>query len=134
MIEMSSQGAKVLQTSSVESAINDNVKVQVRSTFHPDDMGTVISDEVMNNESKAVSGVAYSKDEAKITVIGLVDQPGIAATIFNALSNKRINVDMIVQNNFIERKETNLTFTVPVTDLDQSVKILDDLKLSLIHI
>ena len=128
MIEMSSQGAKVLQTSSVESAINHNVKVQVRSTFHPDDMGTVISDEVMNNESKAVSGVAYSKDEAKITVIGLVDQPGIAATIFNALSNKSINVDMIVQNNFIERKETNLTFTVPVTDLDQSVKILDDLK------
>ena len=87
MIEMSSQGAKVIQTSSVESAINHNVKVQVRSTFHPDDMGTVISDEVMNNESKAVSGVAYSKDEAKITVIGLVDQPGIAATIFNALSN-----------------------------------------------
>ncbi|MDC3171474.1 aspartate kinase [Pelagibacteraceae bacterium] len=131
MIEMSSQGAKVLQTSSVESAINHNVKVQVRSTFHPDDMGTVISDEVMNNESKAVSGVAYSKDEAKITVIGLVDQPGIAATIFNALSNKSINVDMIVQNNFIERKETNLTFTVPVTDLDQSVKILDDLRSSI---
>ena len=131
MIEMSSQGAKVLQTSSVESAINHNVKVQVRSTFHPDDMGTVISDEVMNNESKAVSGVAYSKDEAKITVIGLVDQPGIAATIFNALSNKSINVDMIVQNNFIDRKETNLTFTVPVTDLDQSVKILDDLKSSI---
>jgi aspartate kinase len=131
MIEMSSQGAKVLQTSSVESAINHNVKVHVRSTFHPDDMGTVISDEVMNNESKAVSGVAYSKDEAKITVIGLVDQPGIAATIFNALSNKSINVDMIVQNNFIERKETNLTFTVPVTDLDQSVKILDDLKSSI---
>ena len=131
MIEMSSQGAKVLQTSSVESAINHNVKVQVRSTFHPDDMGTVISDEVMNNESKAVSGVTYSKDEAKITVIGLVDQPGIAATIFNALSNKSINVDMIVQNNFIERKETNLTFTVPVTDLDQSVKILDDLKSSI---
>ena len=131
MIEMSSQGAKVLQTTSVESAINHNVKVQVRSTFHPDDMGTVISDEVMNNESKAVSGVAYSKDEAKITVIGLVDQPGIAATIFNALSNKSINVDMIVQNNFIERKETNLTFTVPVTDLDQSVKILDDLKSSI---
>ena len=131
MIEMSSQGAKILQTSSVESAINHNVKVQVRSTFHPDDMGTVISDEVMNNESKAVSGVAYSKDEAKITVIGLVDQPGIAATIFNALSNKSINVDMIVQNNFIERKETNLTFTVPVTDLDQSVKILDDLKSSI---
>jgi aspartate kinase len=131
MIEMSSQGAKVLQTSSVESAINHNVKVQVRSTFHPDDIGTLISDEVMNNESKAVSGVAYSKDEAKITVIGLVDQPGIAATIFNALSNKSINVDMIVQNNFIERKETNLTFTVPVTDLDQSVKILDDLKSSI---
>ena len=128
MIEMSSQGAKVLQTSSVESAINHNVKVQVRSTFHPDKIGTLISDEVLNNKSRAVSGVAYSKDEAKITVIGLVDQPGIAATIFNALSEKSINVDMIVQNNFIERKETNLTFTVPMTDLDQSQKILRDLK------
>ena len=128
MIEMASQGAKVLQTSSVESAINHNVKIQVRSTFHPDSMGTLISEDVLNNESQAVTGVAYSKDEAKVTIICLVDQPGIAATIFNSLSSKSINVDMIVQNNFIEREETNLTFTVPVSDLKQSLSVLDELK------
>ena len=128
MIEMASQGAKVLQTSSVESAINHNVKIQVRSTFHPDSMGTLISEDVLNNESQAVTGVTYSKDEAKVTIIGLVDQPGIAATIFNSLSSKSINVDMIVQNNFIEREETNLTFTVPVSDLKQSLSVLDELK------
>ena len=128
MIEMASQGAKVLQTSSVESAIKHNVKIQVRSTFHPDSMGTLISEDVLNNESQAVTGVAYSKDEAKVTIIGLVDQPGIAATIFNSLSSKSINVDMIVQNNFIEREETNLTFTVPVSDLKQSLSVLDELK------
>jgi aspartate kinase len=131
MIEMSSQGAKVLQTSSVESAINHNVKIHVRSTFHPDSMGTLISEDVLNNESQAVTGVAYSKDEAKVTVIGLVDQPGIAASIFNSLSSKSINVDMIVQNNFIERKETNLTFTVPVVDLSQSLSVLEELKNSI---
>lgn len=128
MIEMASQGAKVLQTSSVESAINHNVKIQVRSTFHPDSMGTLISEDVLNNEKQAVTGVAYSKDEAKITIIGLTDQPGIAATIFNSLSAKSINVDMIVQNNFIEREETNLTFTVPVSDLKRSLSVLDELK------
>lgn len=128
MIEMASQGAKVLQTSSVESAINHNVKIQVRSTFHPDSMGTLISEDVLNNEKQAVTGVAYSKDEAKVTIIGLTDQPGIAATIFNSLSAKSINVDMIVQNNFIEREETNLTFTVPVSDLKRSLSVLDELK------
>ena len=128
MIEMASQGAKVLQTSSVESAINHNVKIQVRSTFHPYSMGTLISEDVLNNENQAVTGVAYSKDEAKVTIIGLTDQPGIAATIFNSLSAKSINVDMIVQNNFIEREETNLTFTVPVSDLKRSLSVLDELK------
>ncbi len=128
MIEMASQGAKVLQTSSVESAIKHNVKIQVRSSFDPDNMGTLISEDVLNNENQAVTGVAYSKDEAKVTIIGLVDKPGIAATIFNSLSVKSINVDMIVQNNFIEREETNLTFTVPVTDLKQSLQVLEELK------
>jgi aspartate kinase len=91
-------------------------------------MGTLISEDVLNNENQAVTGVAYSKDEAKVTIIGLVDKPGIAATIFNSLSVKSINVDMIVQNNFIEREETNLTFTVPVTDLKQSLQVLEELK------
>ena len=128
MIEMASQGAKVLQTTSVESAMNKNVKVQVRSTFHPNKMGTEISLANNNEISRAVTGVTYSKDEAKITIIDLVDKPGIAANIFKSLSDHSVNVDMIVQNNFIERKMTNLTFTVSLDDLEKSLNIIDTVK------
>tara|TARA_B100000401_G_C52812132_1_gene724444 strand:+ start:1107 stop:2327 length:1221 start_codon:yes stop_codon:yes gene_type:complete len=128
MIEMASQGAKVLQTASVESAMSKNVNVQVRSTFKPNEEGTEISIDGEGEILRAVTGVAYSKDEAKITIIDLVDEPGIAAKIFNKLSDDSINVDMIVQNNFIERKMTNLTFTIPMGDLEKSLSILDKLK------
>ena len=128
MIEMASQGAKVLQTASVESAMSKNVNVQVRSTFKPNEKGTEISIDGEGEILRAVTGVAYSKDEAKITIIDLVDEPGIAAKIFNKLSDDSINVDMIVQNNFIERKMTNLTFTIPMGDLKKSILILDKLK------
>ena len=128
MIEMASQGAKVLQTSSVESAMIENVDVQVRSTFSPEEEGTQISFDVDENQAKAVTGVAYSKNEAKITIIDLVDQPGIAAEIFRSLSDQSINVDMIVQNNFIERKKTNMTFTVPMSDLQKSLDVISSLK------
>ena len=128
MIEMASQGAKVLQTASVESAMSKNVNVQVRSTFKPNEEGTEISIDGESEILRAVTGVAYSKDEAKITIIDLVDEPGIAAKVFKALSDDSINVDMIVQNNFIERKMTNLTFTIPMADLEKSLSILDTLK------
>ncbi len=128
MIEMASQGAKVLQTASVESAMSKNVSVHVRSTFNPNDKGTEISIDGEGEILRAVTGVAYSKDEAKITLIDLVDEPGIAAKIFNKLSDQSINVDMIVQNNFIERKMTNLTFTIPMGDLEKSISILEKLK------
>ena len=127
MIEMASQGAKVLQTSSVESAMNHDVNVNVRSTFNPSDEGTQISNDV-SNETRAVTGVAYSKDEAKITIIDVEDKPGVAAEIFKELASSSVNVDMIVQNNFIERKMTNITFTVPMTDLKKSLDVLEDLK------
>ena len=127
MIEMASQGAKVLQTSSVESAMNHDVKVNVRSTFNPSDEGTQISNDV-SNETRAVTGVAYSKDEAKITIIDVEDKPGVAAEIFKELASSSVNVDMIVQNNFIERKMTNITFTVPMTDLKKSLGVLEELK------
>ena len=128
MIEMASQGAKVLQTASVESAMSKNINVQVRSTFKPNEEGTEISIDGEGEILRAVTGVAYSKDEAKITIIDLVDEPGIAAKVFKALSDDSINVDMIVQNNFIERKMTNLTFTIPMGDLEKSLSILDALK------
>ena len=127
MIEMASQGAKVLQTTSVESAMNHDVNVNVRSTFNPSDEGTQISNDV-SNETRAVTGVAYSKDEAKITIIDVEDKPGVAAEIFKELASSSVNVDMIVQNNFIERKMTNITFTVPMTDLKKSLGVLEDLK------
>ncbi len=127
MIEMASQGAKVLQTTSVESAMNHDVNVNVRSTFNPSNEGTQISNDV-SNETRAVTGVAYSKDEAKITIIDVEDKPGVAAEIFKELANSSVNVDMIVQNNFIERKMTNITFTVPMTDLKKSLGVLEELK------
>ena len=124
---MASQGAKVLQTTSVESAMNHDVNVNVRSTFNPSDKGTQISNDV-SNETRAVTGVAYSKDEAKITIIDVEDKPGVAAEIFKELASSSVNVDMIVQNNFIERKMTNITFTVPMTDLKKSLGVLEELK------
>ncbi len=127
MIEMASQGAKVLQTTSVESAMNHDVSVNVRSTFNPSNEGTQISNDV-SNEIRAVTGVAYSKDEAKITIIDVEDKPGVAAEIFKELAGSSVNVDMIVQNNFIERKMTNITFTVPMTDLKKSLGVLVKLK------
>ena len=127
MIEMASQGAKVLQTSSVESAMNHDVNVNVRSTFNPSDEGTQISNDV-SNETRAVTGVAYSKDEAKITIIDVEDKPGVAAEIFKELASSSVNVDMIVQNNFIERKMTNMTFTVPMIDLKKSLGVLEELQ------
>ena len=127
MIEMASQGAKVLQTASVESAMKHDVDVNVRSTFNPKDMGTKISNDI-ESDNQAVTGVAYSKDEAKITLIDVEDKPGVAAEIFNKLAVSSVNVDMIVQNNFIERKMTNLTFTVPMIELERSIKLLNDLK------
>ena len=127
MIEMASQGAKVLQTSSVESAMNHDVNVNVRSTFNTSNEGTQISNDV-SNETRAVTGVAYSKDEAKITIIDVEDKPGVAAEIFKELASSSVNVDMIVQNNFIERKMTNITFTVPMTDLKKSLGVLEELK------
>jgi len=127
MIEMASQGARVLQTTSVESAMNHDVSVNVRSTFNPSNEGTQISNDV-SNETRAVTGVAYSKDEAKITIIDVEDKPGVAAEIFKELAGSSVNVDMIVQNNFIERKMTNITFTVPMTDLMKSLGVLVKLK------
>ena len=127
MIEMASQGAKVLQTASVESAMKHDVDVNVRSTFNPKDMGTKISNDI-ESDNQAVTGVAYSKDEAKITLIDVEDKPGVAAEIFNKLAESSVNVDMIVQNNFIERKMTNLTFTVPMIELERSIKLLNDLR------
>ncbi len=125
MLEMASLGAKVLQTRSVELAMNHRVRLQVLSSFddHP---GTLVVDEDEIVEKEIVSGIAYSRDEAKITLTKVADRPGVAATIFGPLAEASINVDMIVQNVSEDGKTTDLTFTVSRSDLDRAVKVLSE--------
>jgi aspartate kinase len=117
MLEMASLGAKVLQTRSVEIAMLHRVPVRVLSTFTPETGGTLLCDEDDIVEKKPVSGIAYSRDEAKITLHRIDDQPGIAAKIFGPLAEAGVNVDMIVQNVSPDGKKTDLTFTVGRNEL-----------------
>jgi aspartate kinase len=130
MLEMASLGAKVLQTRSVELAMNHGVRVQVLSSF-VDAPGTMVVDEGEIVEQQVVSGIAYSKDEAKITLVKVADRPGIAAGIFGPLADAAINVDMIVQNVSEDGKSTDLTFTVTKADLDRTVQVLEARKAEL---
>jgi aspartate kinase len=124
MLEMASLGAKVLQTRSVELAMNHRVRLQVRSSFS-DEPGTMVVDEDEVVEHAVVSGIAYSRDEAKITLAKVADRPGVAARIFGPLAEANVNVDMIVQN-VAGDAATDLTFTVPESDLDRALKLLED--------
>ena len=124
MLEMASQGARVLQTRSVAMAMNHRVRLQVLSSFS-DAPGTLVVDEDEIVEKRVVSGIAYSRDEAKITVQRVADRPGVAAAIFGPLADHAINVDMIVQNVSEDGKTTDLTFTVARSDLDRAVAVLD---------
>ncbi len=123
MLEMSSQGAKVLQTRSVEMAMNHRVRVQVLSSF-VNAPGTLVVNEDEILEQQVVSGIAYSRDEAKITVQKVPDRPGVAAAIFGPLAENAINVDMIVQN-VSEDGRADLTFTVARADLDRAISVLE---------
>ena len=125
MLEMASQGAKVLQTRSVEMAMKHHVRVQVLSSFE-DAPGTLVVDEDEIVEKAIVSGITYSRDEAKITLFGIPDRPGVASRIFGPLAEASINVDMIVQNVSEEADFTGLTFTVAKSDLDRAAKVLED--------
>ena len=124
MLEMASQGAKVLQTRSVEMAMKHRVRVRVVSSFE-DGPGTLVVDEDEIVEKAIVSGITYSRDEAKITLFGVPDRPGVAAKIFGPLADAAINVDMIVQNVSEESDSTGLTFTVTKNDLDRAVHVLE---------
>jgi len=138
MLEMASQGAKVLQTRSVEMAMQWGVPVLVRSSFDSPDMpgnadtgegiGTLVchEDEIM--EQNVVSGIAYARDEAKVTLLKVADKPGVAARVFGPLSDANINVDMIVQNVSEDGRSTDLTFTVQSSDLDRALEVLKSAK------
>ena len=127
MLEMASLGAKVLQTRSVELAMNHRVRLQVLSSFI-DAPGTLVVDEEEIVEQEIVSGIAHSGNEAKITLVRVPDNPGIAAAIFGPLAESSINVDMIVQNVSEDGKATDLTFTVPKDDLARTLEVLEGQK------
>jgi aspartate kinase len=124
MLEMASVGAKVLQTRSVELAMKHGVRVQVLSAFE-NSPGTLVVDEDEIVEKAIVSGIAYSRDEAKITLRQVPDRPGVAAAIFGPLAQAHINVDMIVQNVSTERDSTDLTFTVGKAEFDRALKVIE---------
>ena len=123
MLELAGAGAKVLQTRSVELAMRYKVPLQVLSSFE-DLPGTLVCDEEDIVESRVVSGIAFSRDEAQVTVAGVIDRPGIAAGIFGPLSEAGVNVDMIVQN-VSAAGVTDMTFTVPVDDIPRATRALE---------
>ena len=138
MLEMASLGAKVLQVRSVELAMVHRVRTFVRSSFDDPDApgmgdlrnppGTLICDEDEIVEQQVVTGIAYAKDEAQISLRRVADRPGVAAGIFGPLAEANINVDMIVQNISEDGSFTDMTFTVPSGDIDKALHVLDEVK------
>ena len=131
MLELASLGAKVLQTRSVELAMRYGVRLRVLSSFEDNDeaAGTLVCPEEEIVEKNVVAGVAFSRDEAKMTLISVADRPGIAAAIFVPLADAAVNVDMIVQN-ISEDGRTDMTFSCPVDQVDRARKAMDDAKTS----
>ena len=123
MLEMASQGANVLQTRSVELAMTHGVRLQVRSSFS-DTPGTFVVDEDEILEQEVVSGIAYSRDEARITLLRVADRPGVAAGVFGPLAEAGVNVDMIVQSASEDGKSADITFTLGRADLDKALAVL----------
>jgi aspartate kinase len=140
MLEMASLGSKVLQTRSVELAMVHRMPVRVLSSFAApealkpaksgswDEVGTIICDEDEIVEQRVVSGIAYAKDEAKVTLLKIADKPGVAAGIFGPLAEASINVDMIVQNLSADGKFTDITFTVQEAELARTLQVLKTVK------
>ena len=128
MLEMASLGAKVMQSSSVQKAMMNEVEIYVKSTFAPEKSGTQILADDKISYDKVITGVAYSRDDAKVTLIGVKDKPGVASAIFKPLNDKNILVDMIVQNVSADSQKTDVTFTVKRDDMGKTEQILYDLK------
>jgi aspartate kinase len=143
MLEMASLGSKVLQTRSVELAMVYGVRVRVLSSFvapdampavcmdRLDSVGTIVCDEDEIVEQQVVSGIAYAKDEAKVTILKVADKPGVAARIFGPLAEASINVDMIVQNITPDGKHTDMTFTVQAAELPRTLEVLEAARLDI---
>lgn len=138
MLEMASLGSKVLQTRSVELAMVHGMRTRVLSSFaapdsiravragmNDNDVGTIVCDEDEIVEAQVVSGIAYAKDEAKVSILGVADKPGIAASVFGPLADANIDVDMIVQNLSSDGLRTDMTFTVQATQVDKAMQVIE---------
>ena len=125
MLELATLGAKVMQSSAVQTAMMYDIPLEVKSTF-TDRTGTKIFSQQSIDYTKSVTGVAYSKDDAKITLIGVEDKPGVAANIFEPLNKAQINVDMVIQNISSDQKTTDITFTIKRGDFSKTKKILEN--------
>jgi len=131
MLELASQGAKVLQTRSVELAMNNNLPIRVLSSFkgvHEDNPGTLVSAEEKTMEERVVSGVAYARDEAQISLLRLKDVPGVVARVCGVMADANISVDMIVQGTSRREDSANLVFTIGKRDLEKALSALDNNK------
>ena len=123
MLEMASLGAKVMQPESVQEAKLNNIDINVKSSFIKKE-GTLITNSKKAFNKKVITGITYTKDESKITIVGVKDQPGVAASIFKPLSLNQINVDMVVQNISLNGKETDMTFTIKAEDLKKTKRLI----------
>ena len=124
MLEMASMGAKVMQPSAVQASMIDDIPIHVRSTF-TEKSGTRIISEDNIDHKKAVTGIAYSKNNAKVSIVGVVDKPGVAADIFEPIGKNNINIDMVIQNTSLDGKTANITFTIKQEDLKKTLAIIE---------
>ena len=124
MLEMSSLGAKVMQPAAVQTAMTNNIPVHVRSVFSGK-FGTKIISEGDIDNKKVVTGIAYSKKNAKVSIVGVVDKPGVAADVFEPIGKNNINIDMVIQNTSLDGKKANITFTIKREDLKKTLSLIE---------
>ncbi len=124
MLEMASLGARVMQPTSVQASMMHEIPIHVRATFSKN-LGTIITSQSEIDYKKVVTGIAYSKNDAKVTLVGVVDKPGVAADIFEPLGKNNINIDMVIQNTSSDGKETDVTFTIKRSDLRKTLDLIE---------
>ena len=124
MLEMASLGAKVMQPNAVQAAMMEDIIIDVKSTFS-ENSGTKIIPESEIDQKKVVTGIAYSKGNAKVSIVGVVDKPGVAADVFEPIGKNNINIDMVIQNTSLDGKNANITFTIKQEDLGKTLNIIE---------
>ena len=127
MLEMASLGAKVMQPNAVQASMIDNIPIHVRSTFS-EKSGTKITSENEIDYKKVITGIAYSKNNAKVSIVGVIDKPGVAADVFEPIGQNNINIDMVIQNTSLDGKKANITFTIKREDLKKTLDIIEKSK------